>query len=181
MAANKQKRDLKESKTQGNENREKELARIYRVSKINIQVSKHRLAGSYVVVLLVWLVGSFRVSNLSLQVVVVLGFKVFNSFPVTPLSVSVNIHLDYTVTNGLLDIGDIRTTSSVENKVNRLLVLRGLVTKLVGNILLCLVQNLRVKFNISRTVYPMHISEGSSDYFFGTAERPQRQSLEKKM
>ena len=42
---------------------------------------------------------SFRIANLTLQVIVVLFLKVFDAFPVTPLGICVNVHLDYTVTD----------------------------------------------------------------------------------
>ena len=109
---------------------------------LKLPYSEHCI--TYIIVLLVGLVWSIRVSNLALQVVVVLGFEVLNAFPVTPLGVSIDIHLDNTIANSLLDIRDIRSASTVEHKVDGLLVLRGLVSKLFANVGLCLIQNLGV-------------------------------------
>ena len=50
-----------------------------------------------VVVFLVWHIITFRVSDLSLEVIVVLAFVYTNTIPGCPLRVGIDVHFDHTV------------------------------------------------------------------------------------
>lgn len=67
--------------------------------------------------LLVRLVGSLGVTDLSLEVVLLVLDEVSDTGEVSPLGVGVNVHLDDTVDNGLSDLVLGRTGSTVEDKV----------------------------------------------------------------
>lgn len=76
---------------------------------------------SGVVLLLVGLVGSLWVTDLRLEVVVLLLDEVSDTGQVGPLSVSVDVHLDDTVNDGFPDLILGRTRSTVEDKVTRIM------------------------------------------------------------
>lgn len=67
--------------------------------------------------LLVWLVGSLWVSDLGLEVVLLLLDEVSDTGKVSPLGVGVDVHLNHTVDNGLSDLVLGRSRSTVEDKV----------------------------------------------------------------
>merc|ERR1712059_45020 len=52
---------------------------------------------AWIVKFLIWLVSSVRISDLSLQVTLVLLVEVFESVPIRPLGVRVNVHLHNTI------------------------------------------------------------------------------------
>ena len=118
----------------------------------------HALAG--IVVLLVGLVFTLGVSNLRLQVVVVLFFEILDSFPVTPLRIRVNVHLDDAVPDRFLDVLNVGPRTSVEHKHDRLLVLRSVVAEFLGNVLLRLVQNLGLQLDVAGRVDAVDVSKG---------------------
>ena len=72
---------------------------------------------SGVVRLLVRLVGSLGVTDLGLEVVLLLEDKVSDTGKVSPLGVGVDVHLHDTVVDGLLDLVLGRSGSTVEDKV----------------------------------------------------------------
>lgn len=72
---------------------------------------------SGVVLLLVGLVGTFRVTNLSHEVVLLLEDEVTDTAEVSPLGVSVNVHLNDAVDNSLSDLFLARTGTTVEDKI----------------------------------------------------------------
>lgn len=109
-----------------------------------------------VVVLLVRLVVGLRVSDLSLEVVVVLGLVSADAIPESPLGIGINIHLDNSGTNGVLDVLNRRSGSSVEDKLHGLVVVRA---DLLLDVLLRVVQDQRLEVNISRGVNSVDISE----------------------
>ena len=109
-----------------------------------------------VVVLLVRLVVSLRVSDLTLEVVVVLGLVSADTIPESPLGIGINIHLDNTGTNGVLDVLNRRSGSSVEDKLHRLVAVRA---NLLLDVLLRVVKDDRLEVDISRSVNSVNISE----------------------
>lgn len=72
---------------------------------------------SGVVLLLVGLVGTIGVTNLSHEVVLLLEDEVTDTAKVSPLGVSVNVHLNNAVDNSLSDLILGRTGTTVEDKV----------------------------------------------------------------
>ena len=74
----------------------------------------------WVVVLLVRDVGTVRVSDLALEVVVVLGLVLSDSVPISPLGVGIDVHLDYTGLDGVLDVVDGTSAASVEDELHGL-------------------------------------------------------------
>lgn len=72
---------------------------------------------SGVVLLLVGLVGTIGVTNLSHEVVLLLEDEVTDTAEVSPLGVSVNVHLNNAVDNSLSDLILGRTGTTVEDKV----------------------------------------------------------------
>ena len=101
-----------------------------------------------VVVLLVGLVISLGVADLSLEVVVVLGLVLADAVPVGPLSVSVDVHLDDTVTNGLL-----------EDELHGLVLIGA---KLLLDVGLGVLKDLGLKVDVARGVDAVDVAEGGS-------------------
>ena len=112
-----------------------------------------------IVVLLVGLVVTFGVSDLLLKVRAVLGFVIADTFPESPLGVGVNVHLDDTGFNGVTDVFNRRSRTTVEDKVHGLGVIS---SKLFLNVLLGVVEDFRLQVNISRSVDTVHVSERGS-------------------
>ena len=111
-----------------------------------------------IVVLLVGDIISVGVSDLSLKVVVVLGFVLTDSVPVCPLGISVNVHLDNTGLNGVLDILDIGTRTSVEDEKHGLVVS---IANFLGHVFLGVVKDFGSELDISWGVNSVDISERS--------------------
>mmetsp|Transcript_24492 Transcript_24492/g.52146 ORF Transcript_24492/g.52146 Transcript_24492/m.52146 type:complete len:202 (+) Transcript_24492:272-877(+) len=127
------------------------------------QTCSHRFfggseGGTRIVVLLVRLVISVGVSDLSLEEVVVVSFVLTDSVPEGPLGVSVDVHFDDSSFDGVLDIFDRRTRTSVENELHGLVVT---IIELLSEELLGVVKDNRLKVNISRSVNSVDVSEGS--------------------
>ena len=108
---------------------------------------------------LVRLVFSLGVSDLALEVVVVVGLVLSDSIPECPLSVSIDIHLDNSSLDSVLDVFDRRSRSSVEDKFHGLLFT---VIKFFSEVLLSVVKNDGLKVDISRSIDSVDISEGGS-------------------
>mmetsp|Transcript_26770 Transcript_26770/g.56048 ORF Transcript_26770/g.56048 Transcript_26770/m.56048 type:complete len:442 (+) Transcript_26770:87-1412(+) len=111
-----------------------------------------------IVVLLVGLVVTIGVSDLSLQVFTVFGFVSADTVPVGPLGVGINVHLDDTGFNGVLDIFDGRSRTSVENKEHGLVFVA---SELFLHVSLGVVENDGLEINVSRGVDTVDVSEGS--------------------
>ena len=109
-----------------------------------------------IVVLLVRLIISIGVSDLSLEVVVVGGFVVTDSVPVGPLGISINVHLDDTGLDGILNIINRRSRSSVEDEEHGLIIT---VIELLRDVFLGVVQDDRLEVNISRGINSVDVSE----------------------
>mmetsp|Transcript_56879 Transcript_56879/g.139601 ORF Transcript_56879/g.139601 Transcript_56879/m.139601 type:complete len:494 (-) Transcript_56879:105-1586(-) len=137
--------------------RKRHLEALYRVDLASPQA----LPG--VVVLLVGLVLAIRIPDLPLEIIMVLLLEVLDALPIAPLSVGIDVHLDDTVTDGLLDIRHIRPRPAVEDELDRLLILGGILAKLPHNVLLRPVEDLRLELNVTRRVDPVHVAEGGSD------------------
>mmetsp|Transcript_7207 Transcript_7207/g.17625 ORF Transcript_7207/g.17625 Transcript_7207/m.17625 type:complete len:365 (-) Transcript_7207:37-1131(-) len=114
--------------------------------------------GTRIVVLLVGLVISVRVSDLSLEVVVVFGFVSADSVPECPLGIGIDVHLDDSSFDGVLDVLDRGTRSTVEDELHFLLVSA---LELLGKVLLGVVEDDRLEVNVSRSVNSVDISERS--------------------
>lgn len=111
-----------------------------------------------IVVFLVRLVISVRVSNLALEVVVVLGFVSTDSVPECPLGISIDVHLDDSGLDGVLDVVDRGARSTVEDEFHFLLVTA---LELFGEVLLGIVEDDRLEVNVSRSVNSVDVSERS--------------------
>jgi len=109
-----------------------------------------------IVVLLVRLVISVRVSDLALEVVVVLGFVSADSVPECPLGIGIDVHLDDTGLDGVLDILNRGTRSTVEDELHFLL---GSALEFLREVFLGVVEDDRLEVNISRSVNSVDISE----------------------
>ena len=114
--------------------------------------------GTRIVVLLVGLVISVRVSDLSLEVVVVFGFVSADSVPECPLGIGIDVHLDDSGFDGVLDVLDGGTRSTVEDELHFLVVST---IELLGEVLLGVVEDDRLEVNVSRSVNSVDISERS--------------------
>mmetsp|Transcript_9708 Transcript_9708/g.27207 ORF Transcript_9708/g.27207 Transcript_9708/m.27207 type:complete len:432 (-) Transcript_9708:11-1306(-) len=112
-----------------------------------------------VVVLLVGLVICLGVSDLSLEVVVVLGLVLADSVPVGPLSVSVDVHLDDTVTNGLLDLIDGGTGAAVEDELHGLVLIAA---ELLLDVGLGAFKDLGLEVDVAGGVDAVDVAEGGS-------------------
>mmetsp|Transcript_25669 Transcript_25669/g.47830 ORF Transcript_25669/g.47830 Transcript_25669/m.47830 type:complete len:355 (+) Transcript_25669:483-1547(+) len=88
----------------------------------------------------------------------VLGFVSTNTVPEGPLSISINVHLDDTGFNGISDIFNTGTRSSVEDELHGLIIS---VSKLLGDVLLSVVKNDGLELDISRSIHSVDITEGS--------------------
>lgn len=111
-----------------------------------------------IVVLLVGLIITIGVSNLSLEVVMVLGFISTDTIPEGPLGVGINVHLDNTGFNGITNVFDRGTRTSVENKEHGLIIIG---SDLFLDVFLGVVKDDRLEFDISRGVNSVDISERS--------------------
>mmetsp|Transcript_22653 Transcript_22653/g.34847 ORF Transcript_22653/g.34847 Transcript_22653/m.34847 type:complete len:380 (-) Transcript_22653:167-1306(-) len=120
------------------------------------------LANPYtrIVELLVWLVGTVGVSDLSLQEIVVGSLELPQTIPVCPLSISINIHLNHSVRDGKLNLLISGSRSSVHNQENGLLQRRA---DLLLGVSLVVSKLLGRKLDISRLVHTMHITESGGD------------------
>lgn len=107
---------------------------------------------SRIVVLLVGLVVSLGVSDLGLQVVMVLALKVLDSLPVAPLRVGINVHLNHAVSNRFLDVVHGGSRSSVENKHDGLFVLRRDVAEFLRDVFLSLLKNFGLELDVTRSL-----------------------------
>merc|ERR1719343_856681 len=110
-----------------------------------------------IVHLLVRLISSLGVSDLSLEVIVIFSFESSNSVPECPLSIGINVHLDNSGLDGVLDIFDRRSRSSVEDKSHRLFFS---VVEFLSEVFLCVVENDRLEVDISWSINTMDVSEG---------------------
>jgi hypothetical protein len=112
-----------------------------------------------IVVLLVGLIGPVRVANLSLQVRTVLEFVRTNTIPKRPLRIGIDIHLDDTGINRVPDIFGRRTTTTVKDKHHGFVITNPF---FFHDILLRIVQNDRLEFNIAGCVHTMDVTKRSS-------------------
>mmetsp|Transcript_14907 Transcript_14907/g.32897 ORF Transcript_14907/g.32897 Transcript_14907/m.32897 type:complete len:246 (-) Transcript_14907:761-1498(-) len=115
-------------------------------------------AGAGVVVLLVGLFLTLRVSNLLLQIVMVLLLKLANAAPIRPLGVSVNVHLHHSIVHCFTDVLEIRAAAAVEDEAHGFAALRR--ADLLADVLLRLIQDGRLQFHVARLVHAMHVAEG---------------------
>ena len=109
---------------------------------------------------LVGLIRTVRVSNLTLQVVMLFLFKCTQSVPVGPLGVGINVHLHDTIFNSTLDLIVGRTGSTVHDQEDGLVRLR---SQLLLGISLVLSKPFGLEGDISWLVDSMDISKGSGD------------------
>jgi hypothetical protein len=100
----------------------------------------------YALTLLVWLVFAIRVTDLSLQVVLLGLDKVANTGKVRPLHISVEVDLDNTIWDSLSEVIDTATTSSVEDQKDGLIFL---CVGLLLDVLLVLLEKLGSELDIS--------------------------------
>ena len=112
-----------------------------------------------VVVLLVGLVISLGVADLSLEVVVVLGLVLADAVPVGPLSVGVDVHLDDTVGDGLLDFFDGGTGAAVEDELHGLVLIAA---ELLLDVSLGVVKDLGLEVDVAGGVDAVDVAEGGS-------------------
>jgi hypothetical protein len=113
-----------------------------------------------VIKFLVGLIWACGVSNLTLQVVMLVLFKFAQTIPVCPLSVGINVHLDNTVFNGTLDLVIGRTGSTVHDQEDGLV---PLTSQLFLRISLVLSKALGLQADISWLVHSMYISKGGGN------------------
>lgn len=111
-------------------------------------------------VLLVGLVSAIGVTDLGLEVVLVLEEVVTMTGHVRPLGVRVNVHLDYSVLNSSLDLLLGRARSSVEDEVDREGVLR---LELLVGVRLVLGEELGLELDVSGLVDTVDVSETGGD------------------
>mmetsp|Transcript_10119 Transcript_10119/g.33300 ORF Transcript_10119/g.33300 Transcript_10119/m.33300 type:complete len:502 (-) Transcript_10119:7-1512(-) len=110
-----------------------------------------------VVVLLVGLGLALGVANLALQVVVVLGLVLAHAVPEGPLCVGVDVHLDGARLDRVADVLPRRAAAAVEDEAGRLGVA---VAELLRDVLLRVVQNLRLEVDVAGRVDAVHVAEG---------------------
>ena len=110
-----------------------------------------------IVVLLVRLVVTFWVTDLSLEVVVVFGFVLADTVPVGPLGVGIDVHLNNTGFDGVSDVFNRGTRTTVEDEEHRLV----FTSKLFLHVLLGVVKDDGTELDISWGVNTVDVSEGS--------------------
>jgi len=111
-------------------------------------------------VFLVRLVSTVGVTDLRLEVFLVLQEVVAVSLHVRPLAISVDVHLDNTVLDSGLDLFLGRSRSSVEDEVDGERVLR---LELLVSVLLVLREELGLELDVSGLVDTVDVSETGSD------------------
>jgi len=99
-----------------------------------------------VVVLLVGLIFALRIANLRFQVALLLLEVVPHADEISKLGVGVNIHLDNTVVDGGVDFLLSRAGSTMEDKVQGLLILT---VNLLLDVALMQAQNLRLQLDVT--------------------------------
>ena len=113
-----------------------------------------------VVEFLVGLISTSGVSNLSLQIIVLVLFKFTQTIPVGPLSISINVHLADTVLNSGLDFSISGTRSSVHDQEDGLIVVASQLFLGVG---LVPSKTLGLKGDVSWLVDAVDVSKSSGD------------------
>jgi len=113
-----------------------------------------------IVVLLVGLVGTIGVADLTLEVGLLALVKVLDALPVSPLGIGINVHLDNTKVDSGLDIVLGRSRSSVEDEPNGLIRLE---LQLLLNVSLVLSEKLGVELDVTRGIHSVNVSKGSRD------------------
>ena len=93
----------------------------------------------------------------------VLALEVLDTLPITPLSVGVDVHLDDAIIQGLANVSNVGTGTTMEHKGNGLLVRRGITAKLLADVLLCPAQDLGLELHVTGAVNAVNIAEGSSN------------------
>lgn len=119
-----------------------------------------RICLPWVVVLLVWLVGTVWVTNLGVDVLLLVDHVVADTLGVSVLKVSVEVDLDNTVRDGVLVLLLGRTGTSVKDEENWLLLLG---TGLLLNVLLVLLEKLWVKLDVTWLVNTVDVTETSGN------------------
>ena len=115
---------------------------------------------SGIVKFLVWFLGSIRVTDLSLQISLVLLVEQPQSVPVGPLSVGVDVHLDDSIVDGVPDLLLTGARPPVHHQEQRFVVLTAQL--LLGKVLVTL-QKVRREHHVARFVDSVDVTEGSSD------------------
>mmetsp|Transcript_31962 Transcript_31962/g.63824 ORF Transcript_31962/g.63824 Transcript_31962/m.63824 type:complete len:364 (-) Transcript_31962:247-1338(-) len=112
-----------------------------------------------VVVLLVGLGLALGVADLGLEVIAVLRLVRTDAVPERPLRVSIDVHLDGAGLDRIADVLARRARAAVEDEGARLGVT---IVELLGNVLLRVVQDLRLEVDVAR-VHTVHVAEGSGN------------------
>jgi len=110
--------------------------------------------------LLVWLVGAVWVTDLGVDVLLLVDHVVADTLSVGVLEVSVEVDLDDTVGDGVLVLLLAGTGTSVENEENWLLLLG---TGLLLDVLLVLLEKLWVELDVTWLVDTVNVTETSGD------------------
>jgi hypothetical protein len=113
-----------------------------------------------IVVLLVGLLGTFGVTNLGLEVGLVLFVKVTETNPVSPLGIGINVHLDNTKAEGSGDFLFGGTGTTVEDKVDGLGVIS---LELFLDISLVLTQKFGVELDVTGSIDTVDVTESSGN------------------
>ena len=109
------------------------------------------------------LVGVSRIgggTDLLLQVVLVLLVVGADSVPEGPLGIGIDVHLDNTGSDGSVNLLGQRTTASVEDEHDGLVLGE---VELLLDVLLGLAEDLRVQLDVTGSVHSVDVTEGSSD------------------
>lgn len=125
----------------------------------------HRLLASSdpntrVIELLVWFVGAVRVAYLAANIVLLVDHVVPDTLGVCVLEVSVEVDLDHTVRDGVQVLLLRATASTVEDEEDRLVILA---IDLLLDIVLVLLEELRVELDVSWLVDTVDVTEAGSD------------------
>jgi len=121
-----------------------------------------------IVVLLVGLVLSIRISNLSLKVTLVLLVEQPQTVPVSPLCVCVDVHFDDSVLNGRRDLLLGGAGASVHDEESRFVVVA---LDLFVDVGLVTGKELRAENNIAGFVHAVDVAKGSGDGEHGADDR----------
>lgn len=113
-----------------------------------------------IVILLIGLVGTSGVSNLTLEVIVLFLFECTETIPIRPLSIRVNVHLDDTIRDCLGNLIISGTGTTVHDKEDRLV---GSRTKLLLGISLVLSETSRLEGDVTGLVDTVDVSKGGGD------------------
>ena len=131
----------------------------------NLDTSNHRLLrlsdpDTRIVVLLVGLLRTLGITDLTLEVVLLLLIEVSETSPISPLGIGINVHLDDSTLDSGGDLLREGTATTVEDEEDGVLSRKRV---LLDDVVLSVLENFRSKLDITRSVDTVDVTEGGGD------------------